>query len=193
MKPLVALLLGGAGAAFAATVLGAKRAARVEKETKEAVDSGGTFRAKLTTYWPYSATKSERKMEGGTTDRMDKPLCTLEQHRSDPSRFPFVSVSGDKAIFPYGQRLEIDVFPGVVFRVVDTGGHFTGSTKVYRALGAEPLDICVDSPRSKVPADATVKIVQGDHFDKKTRQIDAGRLKGQEVKLAGLEVLGCRV
>ena len=122
------------------------------------------FKARTTGYWPFTATESERKMEGGTNDRKGKPLYTLEQHLA--GKAPYVSVSGDDAVFPYGQRLTLDVWPGAVFRVVDTGGHFRGAGKVYRIAGYEPLDICVDSDKTVMPKTAVAQIVPGDNFDK---------------------------
>ncbi len=42
---------------------------------------------------------------------------------------------------PYGARLYLDGWPGVVFRVVDTGKNFRGEGKKIREEGHEPLDI----------------------------------------------------
>lgn len=157
-----------------------------------AVASGGTFQARLTGYWPFAAkTDAERRMEGGIHDRKGKPLHTLEQHLADRMAHPYVSVSGDDAIFPYGQRIEIDAWPGAVFRVVDTGGHFRGASKVYRVSGLEPLDVCVDSKATVVPKTAaTVRIIKGDHFDRPGREVAAEKFKGQIV--GSLELLGAR-
>ncbi len=115
---------------------------------------GNPFTARLTGYWPFTATPAEVSMEGGTNDRKGNPLHTLEDFQSGNASF--VSVSGDPTIFPYGQRLSIDYWPDVVFRVVDTGSHFTGPTKVYRQPGVEPLDICVASSQTFVPVNASV-------------------------------------
>ena len=89
-----------------------------------------TFPVRCTGYWPFTARPDEQRMEGGTKDRKGYPLHTLEDFQA--GRSDFVSVSGDYTIFPYGQRLEIAEWPGVIFRVVDTGGHFYGPGKVYR-------------------------------------------------------------
>jgi hypothetical protein len=148
-----------------------------------------TFAARLTGYWPFTAKASERQMEGGTNDRRGNALHTLEDAQA--GRAPFVSVSGDDAIFPYGQALRIDAFPGVLFRVVDTGGHFRGAGKVYRVAGREPLDVCVASSATKVPPLATVQIIPGDTLDKPGRVVASGKFRGQTV--TGLDVLGGRV
>jgi hypothetical protein len=126
---------------------------------------GAQFDAMLTGYWPKSARPDERKMEGGMKDRLGRPLHSLEDFQKDPVAHPYVSVSADPEIFPYGQRLSINVWPGVIFRVVDTGSHFTGLKKVYRWIGREPLDINVDSSSTIVPKKNTVAtIFPGDNF-----------------------------
>ncbi len=182
MSRLVAFLAGAAGLGGAALMW--RQSEAVSDVTTNAVATGGTFDARLTGYWPYAAkTAAEKRMEGGHNDRKGKPIHTLEQHRADPSAHPYVSVSGDDAIFPYGQRIEIDQWPGVVFRVVDTGGHFRGTNKVYRILGREPLDIAVDSPASKVKPLAAVRIVKGDHFGRKGKELVASKFQGQSVEV----------
>lgn len=105
-------------------------------------------------------------MEGGTKDRLGKPLYTLEAYQRGEA--PYVSVAGDYNAWPYGQRVEIDAWPGVVFRIVDTGGHFSGPNKVYRDEAREPLDVCVDSSSTVVPPRATATIVEGDVLGKRT-------------------------
>jgi hypothetical protein len=146
-----------------------------------AIARGGQFHARLTGYWPFQRglSAAERKMEGGATDRKGGPLYTLEQYLAGQA--PYVSVSGDDSIFPYGQRLAIDVWPGVPFRVTDTGGHFRGAGKVYRVMGYEPLDICVDSDQTKVPKLATATIASGDHFDKAGKAVAASGFRDQTV------------
>lgn len=180
MSRLVALLASAAGLGGAALMW--RQSEGVAAATASAVESGGTFAARLTGYWPYAAkTAAEKRMEGGHNDRKGKPIHTLEQHRADPVLHPYVSVSGDDVIFPYGQRIEIDQWPGVVFRVVDTGGHFRGTNKVYRIMGREPLDIAVDSPSSKIRPLAMVRILKGDHFDRKGKELVASKFQGQSV------------
>lgn len=183
-NPAVLFALGGTAAACAAALLlGGRRAAATVKATQAAVASGGTFLARLTGYWPFTARPDERQMEGGHKDRKGRLLHTLEQHRENPGQHPYVAVSGDDAIFPYGQRLMIDEWPGLIFRVVDTGGHFRGSGKLYRVFGREPLDICVNSSRTKIIPNATATIVRGDHFDKPDKEIALSKFEGQSVLL----------
>lgn len=186
-----ALLVGSGLGAAALAYFAFRKSAKVEEDVKEKLSTGGRFNARLTAYWPFKAGLSEaqRKMEGGVKDRKGKPLITLEMHRSDPSKYPYVSVAGDDAIWPYGQRIAIDAFPGVVFRVVDTGGHFRGTNKLYRVAGHEPLDICVDSPKSMKSQTTTATIFPGDNFAKGAA-VAAGKMQGQKVALAGYGLQG---
>lgn len=156
-----------------------------------------TIRGRLTGYWPFKTglTPEERKMEGGVNDRMGRPLIALEQHLADPVKYPYVSVAGDDKIWPYGQRIQIDFWPNAVFRVVDTGGNFRGINKVYRVVGAEPLDICQLSSEVKKPTTAQVKIIPGDtliHTIKKgtVPSVVTSGLKNQEVRFTGLSRRG---
>jgi len=108
-------------------------------------------------------------MEGGINDRKGKPIITWEQHVSDPSKYPYVSVAGDFNIWPYGQRIVMPEFPKVVLRVVDTGGHFFGAKKVFRVIGHEPLDVAVadegSHKRLGIPRTTTISVVPGDNFE----------------------------
>lgn len=192
-RAAIAIGVGGLAAAIGAAIA-SHRASETEGATMAAVASGGTFQARLTGYWPFAAkTEAEKKMEGGHHDRKGRALHTLEQHLSDPVAHPFVSVSGDDAIFPYGQRIEISTWPQAVFRVTDTGGHFRGAGKVYRVAGLEPLDVCVDSSATRVPkTPATVRIIKGDHFDRRPgAEVATGKFRGQVVGI--LELLGAEV
>jgi hypothetical protein len=173
-------LIGGGAATAIAAWWGVRKSAEVTDAieaqvtaqpialppTAAAIEKLPTFKARLTGYWPWKEglTEAERKMEGGTKDRLGKPLIAIEQHLSDPVKFPYVSVAGDDSIFPYGQRVVIDAWPNAIFRVVDTGGNFRGVKKVYRIVGYEPLDIAQLSSDFKKPTTATVKIIPGDHF-----------------------------
>jgi hypothetical protein len=131
-----------------------------------------TINARLTGYWPFQSglSAADRLMEGGTNDYLGKPLFTLEAFRRGEASY--VSVAGDKTVWPYGQRIEIDAWPDVIFRVVDTGGHFTGAGKLYREPGNEPLDICVDSSKTTVPKFAVVRIIEGDYLPSKRTLTD---------------------
>lgn len=158
--------------------------------TLPAVPPGGSqVKIRTTGYWPFVAGLSGAalKMEGGTNDRKGKPLYTLEMYQADPVKAPYVSVSGDPTIWPYGQRIALDFWPGIPFRVVDTGSHFTGAGKVYRMAGYEPLDICVNSSTTKVPLTATATVFPGDNFAKGAA-VAMGKFKGQTV--AGDTILG---
>ena len=117
---------------------------------------GAWFPVRLTEYHPDAPAK-ERKMEGGKNDRKKVPLVLLEQHLADPVRFPYVAVASDLvlhgALVPYGTRVYLTLadprLAGVVFRLVDTGGHFLEARypgdperdKQIRVPGHEPLDI----------------------------------------------------
>ena len=176
------LTAAGAAGVTGLYVYGKNKVADRIQEALEAEPKGQPAPTKipvrLTGYWPFAAREDEKKMEGGTEGaaawrgkRVTDPLTgkrvqlhTLEQYRADPTRNPFVALSGDPDIWPFGQRLALDVFPGVVFRVVDTGSHFTGSKKVFRIFGREPLDICVDSKDSKVIPTAEATVIAGDNW-----------------------------
>lgn len=202
-------MIGGGAAALGAILYGTKKAT----ETTDAIEEGvnappvslpltlpvplpeevsnklPTFTARLTGYWPYQEGLSaeERKMEGGTKDRAGKPVITLEQHQRDPIKYPYVTVAGDYNIFPLGQRLIISAWPSALFRVTDTGGHFFGPKKVYRMIGAEPLDIAVNSSKTPVPKTGIkVQIVPGDTFAKKgLLEVATGKLKDQTILFTG--------
>jgi len=122
----------------------------------------------VTTYCPFQEglSDAQRRIEGGKTDRKDRPLHTYEDHVADPVAHPYVSLAGDYTVWPYGTRLLLDDTLGVpspewtartgetsyVARVVDTGGNFFGPGKVIRVPGYEPIDICVAScSTSKLP------------------------------------------
>jgi hypothetical protein len=145
---------------------------KTASDTEDALTSGASFKCKLTNYHPYDVgNAAEKVMEGGKNDRVGNPLHTLEDFLGGNA--PYVSVSGDDAIFPYGQRLVLETWPDVIFRVVDTGGHFSsaewaikkGFTKVYRVAGYEPLDICCATrDTSLAPTLTRATIVNGDTF-----------------------------
>lgn len=187
MSVLPYALLGGGvvlSGAAAALVLGLKSAATA-RETEKAIGTGGTINVRLTGYWPFvkGLSAKERKMEGGVNDRKGHPLHTLEMYQRDPVAHPYVSVAGDDAAWPYGQRIAISAWPGVVFRVVDTGSHFRGTGKLYRASGREPLDVCVESSSTVVPkSNTTATIFPGDHFAKKgLTDVATSKFQGQTV------------
>ncbi len=114
--------------------------------------------AYLTEYYP-DAPPSQKKLEGGLYDRYPgrekHPVVRWEQHAADPKRYPFVTASGDLELrgrkVPYGARLYLEAYPGIVFRLLDTGSHFYGTKKVIRIPGAEPFDIATSYPGPKGP------------------------------------------
>jgi hypothetical protein len=178
------LLIGGGALTAGAIWWASRKSAAVADATADAVRAGGTFKVRSTGYWPFQSglSAAERKMEGAPVDRRGGPLYTLEQHIAGNA--PYVSVSGDDSIFPYGQRLSLDAWPGAIFRVTDTGGHFRGASKVYRVFSAEPLDICVDSSKTPVPKLVTARIFAGDNFER-GKAVAVSRIKDQTVSLTG--------
>jgi hypothetical protein len=187
-KTNMLLVLGGAATAGAAAYLAFRRSTKTTEDVQKAIEGisevttpptppeeRGLVKLRLTGYWPYSAREDERQMEGGVTDRKGKPLYTLEQHKADPARYPYVSLAGDYALWPYGQRVVIpELGENLVFRVVDTGGHFHGASKLYRMVGAEPVDVCVNSSKTKLPTSVTARIIPGDNFEKGKSVASAG-------------------
>jgi hypothetical protein len=151
--------------------------------------AGVTVPVRVTGYWPFTARPDEVKMEGGVNDRKGNPLHTLEDFQA--GKAPFVSVSGDYTIFPYGQRISLAEWPGVVFRIVDTGSHFHGANKVYRIAGREPFDVCVASSATKVVPQTDATIYAGDHFEKGTKDVALARIGKPSVAVgSGLDYLG---
>lgn len=186
----------GTGAAALLDLYSARKVRETVDEVKAAVFSGGKFKVRATGYWPFSAKDSEKAMEGGTEGaaswngkRVVDPqtgkrirLRTLEEHLSLLNPAPYVSVSGDPEIFPFGQKLVVNWFDRTVTaRVVDTGGHFRGAGKVYRVFGEEPLDFCVASAKTPIPKKNVVAtIVRGDNFEG-GKLVAVEKLKGQSV------------
>lgn len=109
-------------------------------------------RAKLTEYYPDlpdTATATEKRLEGGANARHELiPVITLDQHRSDPLKYPFATVSADVKLqgktlkVGFGPRIYFAAYPNDVFRIYDTGSHFTGIKKAM-VSDVEPFDIAV--------------------------------------------------
>lgn len=104
-----------------------------------------TYQAKGTGYYPDASA-----LEGGFTDRQGKPLRTLQDFLK--GEVQYVSVAMDKDLkIPYGTTVTIPEIEAsykkpIEFRVVDTGGAFTGK-------GYTRIDICTaDEPASRDPA-----------------------------------------
>jgi 3D (Asp-Asp-Asp) domain-containing protein len=92
-----------------------------------------TFVSHGTGYYPSSSS-----LEGGFSDRLGKPLKTLQSFLNGNAAY--ASVAMDGSAFSYGTRLrikELDAKYGrsIIFRVVDTGGAFRGK-------GRTRIDIC---------------------------------------------------
>jgi hypothetical protein len=105
--------------------------------------------ARLSEYHPDAPPEAGKKVirrEGGPLDRRRAPAIMVQQHRADPAQYPYVSVSGDLIIegrpVPYGARIYFASYPGLVFRLVDTGDNFRADVnKQIKTPGAEPFDI----------------------------------------------------
>lgn len=183
-----------AEAGAASTPTEVRAAARKVRDVAERMSKNVTVQVRATGYWPFSATEGERKMEGGVEGaaswngrRVVDPatgrrvrLRTVEDHLRDGRPF---SISGDPEIWPFGQMVRVAWHEGreITGRVVDTGQHFTGARKVYRAVGREPLDLCVASKATKVLTKTSAVVVRGDHWDKAGREVAAAKLRGQTV------------
>ena len=106
--------------------------------------------ALLSEYYP-DAPPSQTRREGGKYDRNPHTktlVITVQQHKQDRERYPYVSVSADLSLrgrpVPYGARVYFAAYPDLVFRLVDTGDNFRGKTKKIREPGHEPFDIATN-------------------------------------------------
>ncbi|MFO0673779.1 MAG: SH3 domain-containing protein [Polyangiaceae bacterium] len=118
--------------------------------------TGETYHAHGTGYYPDNSA-----LEGGFRDRQGAPLHTLQDYLAGNA--PYVSVAMDKNAFPYGQKLripELEAAHGgqpIEFRVVDTGGAFTGKghsrIDICTANHAASLDPVVNGPLTLVVVD----------------------------------------
>jgi hypothetical protein len=101
-----------------------------------------TYHAKGSGYFPSRSTR-----EGGFKDRLGKKLNTLEDFIAN--RADYVSVAMDKKLaIEYGTVVKIPEIEAIrkrtiEFRVVDTGGDFTGQ-------GYTKIDICVANQQSSL-------------------------------------------
>jgi hypothetical protein len=118
-------------------------------------------RIKVTMYFkPFAGmTDKQKKMEGGPTDPMRKPLCSLEDYLKGEAAYVSLArdylggpPGGDARFRKYGTKVrirEVEALVGranIEFRLVDTGGHFYGRGKVVKVKGAEPIDLCRSKP-----------------------------------------------
>lgn len=181
-------LIGGGVAVGAAAWFASRKSVATTTAVERALadepdpDTGerGLINVKLTGYWPFTARPDEVQMEGGTKDRKGNPLHTVEDFLAGKS--DHVSLSGDDALFPYGQKIIIPWGDReITGRVTDTGSHFRGVHKVYRVAGYEPIDVCVQSSATKIPKTAVqARIVAGDNFEK-GKAVATGGFQGQNV------------
>ena len=166
-------------------------------DPRDTGSSGGRLTLKTTKYHPNDAkTAAQKKMEGGIHGaavwRGKKAVDPATGKRpvlyslddALAGRAPYCSLAGDPEVWPFGQRLEIDAWPGVVFRVVDTGGNFKGANKKYHIPGTEPIDVCVDTKKTPVPTTTGARIAAGDNFEGGT-QVAVSNLRGQNVTMVG--------
>ena len=128
--------------------------------------------------------RGKKAIDPGTGKR--PVLYTLED--AIARRAPYVSLSGDPDVWPFGQRVQFDAWPNVIFRVVDTGESFTGLKKVYKTPGAEPIDVRVASPKTQVPELALALVVEDDSFG--GGRVNYDKIRGQNMTVSGYEILG---
>ncbi len=147
---------------------------------------GAVLDVKLTTYWPHKTytSSAEALMEGGANDAAGKPLYTLEQYQAGQA--PYASLSGDNTVFPYGQRVSLDCWPGVLFRIVDTGRNFSSNfSKTYRIAGYEPIDVATEYPSPSHPVTTKMTVYPGDNMAGSKpswpQALNYGNVQGQDV------------
>lgn len=98
-----------------------------------------SFTTKTTGYWPAPEDQAKAqkweaaaKMEGGDKDREgnliwpDHTIDAVEQKMKSGGLWPndYVAVAMDSGAYPYGTNLTSPAYPGIPFRVVDTGWAF---------------------------------------------------------------------
>lgn len=111
----------------------------------------GSFKARATGYFPVDPSDPNYQMQGGMVGAAEwhgqpvkqEKLFTLEDF--EEGKAPYVSVAMDNSEnnpLPYGAQLRSPQFPGVPFRVMDTGSAFNGKTQKYGpAKGLGRIDI----------------------------------------------------
>lgn len=108
-------------------------------EPKTPGEGPNSFTTNTTGYWPVSKEQATAEkweavatMEGGDKDREGKPIYPMhtidavEQKMKSGGLWPddYVAVAMDSGAYPYGTQLTSPDYPGIPFRVVDTGGAF---------------------------------------------------------------------
>lgn len=82
---------------------------------------------KISGYYPFTAKKNEKNIEGGIYDKFGHILYTLCSNKE------YVSIAVDRRVIPLNTYLLIDAFPNKIFKAVDIG----------RKVKGKHLDICV--------------------------------------------------
>lgn len=102
---------------------------------------------RATGYYPFTCTKSERAVEGGTKDRYGNRLRTLQEYEEGS----YVSIATDPKVIKSGTVLAIKEFPNVKFLACDVG----------KAIKGKKIDICVKyrNDAYALPSKITVKKV----------------------------------
>lgn len=132
---LSSFLGGGSPGGSSSPVSGGQSSAPTGAPSQTATSRG-------TGYYPDSSA-----LEGGYVDRRGKKLNTLQDFLA--GRADYVSVAMDKNMkIPYGKKLRIPELEKkygrpIEFRVVDTGGAFTGK-------GTSRIDICTASKKDSL-------------------------------------------
>jgi hypothetical protein len=169
-------LLLGIGALVTVLIISEKKVSRGQDlKPSSKTKPGDWFPVRLTEYHP-DAPASARKREGGPKDRIGQPVRTVEDFRA--KRSEYVSVSADLFLqgrdVPYGARVYLDGWPDLVFRIVDTGENFMGTTKQIRQAGHEPLDIATlwDGPHREFNGKLTrARVDYSDTLSKRVQMV----------------------
>lgn len=147
MSLFIGLMSNGASSPAIKTSAGTDTSTHASTNTSAApADVKKTAKATGTGYYPDSSA-----MEGGYVDRQGKKLNTLQDFLA--GKADYVSVAMDKnEKIPYGTKLRIPELEKkygkpIEFRVVDTGGAFTGK-------GTSRIDIC--TANEKASTDPTI-------------------------------------
>jgi len=82
---------------------------------------------KISGYYPYTASKNEKHIEGGKFDCFGHKLQWLYSNED------YISVAVDPKVIPLNSYLIIDAFPNKIFKACDKG----------KAIKGLKLDICV--------------------------------------------------
>ena len=78
------------------------------------------LKVRATGYYPYTATKSERHVEGGKKDKFGNPIKTMQHNHS------YVTVAVDKKVIPLKTYFRIKELPNKLFYACDVGTKIRG-------------------------------------------------------------------